>query len=367
MPRLSNSLIRHSSKKSPLLPLLLQTCRNLPSARNELRWLKEHIDECLSSRFGDAKDVPSDLRHKCLATLVQRRAQGTPLQYLLGTQPFGELEILCKQGVLIPRLCTEAYTERLARLLRESYVTGRKQESEGEERHIRILDFCTGTGCIPLLLTSLLSPHIPVQAAGIDISPQALALSARNLRHNFPSLSPNTDIRFEYGDVLLNTVEAAQESLQAEESRNWWYGDHEWDVVTANPPYISQHGFNKDTERSVRNFEPKLALVPEAAESVSADKHPEDIFYPAITIKAEALKAKVLLMEVAGTEQALRVAHIIKEDGDGYWRRVEIWADDPDAELGHKTLPGNVKKQLHELQVQFRGAGAGRSVVCWRD
>ena len=72
-------------------------------------------------------------------------------------------------------------------------------------------------------------------------------------------------------------------------------------------------------------------------------------------------------MEVAGTEQALRVAKIIKEDGDGYWRRVEIWADDPDAELGHKTLPDDIKRQLHELQVQFRGLGAGRSVVCWRE
>lgn len=47
----------------------------------------------------DAVRVQSRLRE-----MVRRRARGVPLQYILGDQPFGELEMLCRRGVLIPRL-----------------------------------------------------------------------------------------------------------------------------------------------------------------------------------------------------------------------------------------------------------------------
>lgn len=103
MPRLSNEFLRHARTINPLLPLLLRTCRTLPSAHNELRWLREHVDTRLERKFGDKKDVPGLLRRKCVVNLAKKRARGAPLQYLLGSQPFGELDILCRKGVLIPR------------------------------------------------------------------------------------------------------------------------------------------------------------------------------------------------------------------------------------------------------------------------
>lgn len=103
MPRLPNSLLRHARAINSLYPILLQTCRTIPSAHNELRWLREHVDERLEKKFGSAKDVPERLKHRSVAKLARKRGRGEPLQYLLGSQPFGDLDIKCGKGVLIPR------------------------------------------------------------------------------------------------------------------------------------------------------------------------------------------------------------------------------------------------------------------------
>lgn len=139
-----------------------------------------------------------------------------------------------------------------------------------------------------------------------------------------------------------------------------WYGDETFDVVTANPPYISRLGFNRDTERSVRNFEPQLALVPEEEDGIGgAEKgRPEDVFYGRIVEKAERVGARILLMEVAGTEQAGKVARIVR--GRKGWRKIEVWRDFPDGVVGEEG-----EGELGE-EIVVRGVGEGRSVVCWR-
>lgn len=92
MPRIPHQLLRRARTADPLLPSLLLACRDIPSARNELRWLKEHALN---------KD-PAAWRPR-LRSLVRQRALGRPLQYILGTEYFGDLEIACRPGVLIPR------------------------------------------------------------------------------------------------------------------------------------------------------------------------------------------------------------------------------------------------------------------------
>lgn len=88
MPRLPQSLLRTAFAQNPLLAILLKECRTLEQATAELRWLREHVSEKPTRR---------------LAELCERRGRGEPLQYILGTQPFGGLEILCRKDVLIPR------------------------------------------------------------------------------------------------------------------------------------------------------------------------------------------------------------------------------------------------------------------------
>ncbi|KAL5352002.1 formate dehydrogenase (NAD+) [Pseudogymnoascus australis] len=256
MPRLSNELIRHAFTINPLLPLLLRTCRTLPSAHNELRWLRQHVDARLETKFSGKKDVLAPLRQRCVVNLVKERARGVPLQQ-----------------------ATEEYTYRLSSILLST------PSLRNNSTQIRILDLCTGTGCIPLLLLSLLSPALETGVTGIDISPTALALARLNTTHNSPPLS-SAHARFASGDVLASGAALLDEAHRAREEEGWWYGDETFDVVTANPPYISRLGFNRDTERSVRNFEPQLALVPPVD---GGEGRPEDIFYGRIVERAEEI------------------------------------------------------------------------------
>jgi methylase of polypeptide subunit release factors len=99
MPRIPQSILLRAHKISSFLPLVLRATRDLPSAVRELRWIDEHVQEeakVKPFKPGEAK--------KRLLRLCRRREKSEPLQYILGSQPFGTLDIKCKRGVLIPRL-----------------------------------------------------------------------------------------------------------------------------------------------------------------------------------------------------------------------------------------------------------------------
>ncbi len=94
MPRLAPSLLRQAGRVSAGAALLLPACRDLPSALNELRWIREHVARLTPDAGSAARQVWK---------LCRLRGRGVPLQYVLGTQPFGPLEIKCRPGVLVPR------------------------------------------------------------------------------------------------------------------------------------------------------------------------------------------------------------------------------------------------------------------------
>lgn len=108
MPRIPPSVLLRAHRISPHLATLLPTCRELPSALNELRWIREHV--LLSSsaaaqcpRQRQQPTTKNKILERQVALLCQRRGRGEPLQYVLGSQPFGNLDIMCRSGVLIPR------------------------------------------------------------------------------------------------------------------------------------------------------------------------------------------------------------------------------------------------------------------------
>ncbi|CUS08735.1 unnamed protein product [Tuber aestivum] len=306
MPRLAPELIRAARSRHPLLPLLLPECRTIEQASMELRWLARE------GRWG-ARGTGGGGGRGWLRALCEKRGRGWPLQYLLGTQPFGALEIMCERGVLIPRPETEQFTSHLGgHILKHLHPRSR----------VGIVDLCTGTGCIPLLLHNQLSmAGMSSRILGVDISARALRSSKRNLEHNKKSLSANVreDIEFFHGNVLAvdGLIEAIGEKVKGV------------DIVISNPPYISKESFNRSTGRSVRNYEPKLALAPEGGDG--------DIFYPAIGRAAERLGSQAVVAEVEGWEQANRVKQ--EWEGTGVWEGVDIWRD---------------------------FAGIGRTVVGWR-
>ncbi|KAJ6149969.1 hypothetical protein N7471_001168 [Penicillium samsonianum] len=317
MPRIPFSVILKAQRENHLLPILLKECRTIDSARNELRWLRERAvrdSQSLSTKAG----WRSRLRSMC-----QMRSRGYPLQYILGDQPFGDLEILCRRGVLIPRPETESYTYQAAKLVRQMALDRNdKSKSPNQARPLRVIDLCTGTGCIPLLLHALLAHFQQLEITGVDISPTALGLAQENLEHNLQlgQLAPSagTDIRFYRADVLGhgsdNLVPSIESILQTQiptfGASDISSPDQEsgYDLLISNPPYISQTEFhNGTTARSVRRFEPKLALVPPYSGSVMEDCMPEDIFYHRILILAFKLRAKLTVLECGDSHQANRV------------------------------------------------------------
>lgn len=127
-----------------------------------------------------------------------------------------------------------------------------------------------------------------------------------------------------------------------------------WDIFISNPPYISPSEYWKTTTRSVRGFEPKLALVPLTNAKQSDIEH-GDTFYPCLLRHARDIEAKVVLLEVADMDQALRVGRRARSLNifDG----IEIWREQPDAGLEEASV---------DSEFQVLGEGNARSVICWR-
>lgn len=224
--------------------------------------------------------------------------------------------------------------------------------SNGGQR-FRILDLCTGTGCISLLLYATLSEHIPgLEILGVDISPKAIALANRNLQHNITlgHLQPNAleNVHFQQADIFDSpTLEA-----------------NPWDLVISNPPYISPRSFDKDTSMSVRNFEPRIALVPSNSHTLSKNLNATDLdsaigdaFYPKLLDIAQRSNANVLLMEVADIEQARRT--VVLAEKRHFWDGFEIWRDWPDGDMTSNWIFGGGA-------IKVIGEGHGRSVLVWK-
>lgn len=208
MPRISSKLLRLLYAEQPALAQLARALRNVQSARNELRWIQ------------------SELQPENWAHAVKLRLRHVPLQYILGTQPFGPLDIKCRPGVLIPRWETEEWVSLLADKLRLHHNA------------LSVLDACTGTGCIPLLLKSKGAAVVH----GFDVSPVAVALATEN------AVLAGLEVSFSRDDVMaISSVPVV-------------------DVVTSNPPYIPLNDYRKPyrrdgVDKSVRRYEPRLALV----------------------------------------------------------------------------------------------------------
>lgn len=173
----------------------------------------------------------------------QRFEQGEPLPYILGHWEFYGLDFHVTPEVLIPRPETELLIESAL-----AWVRMRSQLEAG----LRILDLCTGSGCIPVTLATLL-PNAGIVAT--DISPAALAVARLNAeKHGLGGR-----IRFYEADLfeVRNSITDNRYSgldirIANNESRI-----PNFDLILSNPPYIpteTLHGLD------VYGREPTLAL-----------------------------------------------------------------------------------------------------------
>ena len=149
--------------------------------------------------------------------LIEKRAVHIPLQHLTGEQNFMGLDFLVNEHVLIPRQDTEILVEEIMRDLHDG---------------IRILDMCTGSGCI---LLSLLHYSNDCVGVGVDVSEDALAVA----RQNADRLVEKQAV-FIQSD-LFEKVEGS------------------FDLIVSNPPYIRSQEI-AGLMPEVREHEPHLAL-----------------------------------------------------------------------------------------------------------
>lgn len=262
-----------------------------------------------------------------------------------------------------------------------TFLIERLLQRKNLPNHLKILDLCTGTGCIPLLAhyeakhrRKYGQPSQFLEVVGVDISTQALNLANKNL-HRLASagyLGSNPSLHFLQADILApdtssnrksNNPPSLASALHNYSSTSPYPHSTHWDILISNPPYISPHAFNTTTQRSVKRYEPRLALVPPAQTPPSSSSIDQgDIFYPRLLEIAAEIKAKIVLFEVADLEQAKRVAGMARKQG--VWDGVEIWRDWPGEDDDEDGAESGDMAAMEDAKI--RGTGNGRSVFAYR-
>ncbi len=166
------------------------------------------------------KPFPAERVPKVLEA-AKRRADGEPLQYILGTWDFLNLTLSVGEGVLIPRPETELLCEVAAEYLRDM-------------PHKHVWDLCAGSGCVGLGIASL-EPKATITA--LELSDQA-----------FPYLTDNIA---RYPDLSVKAV-------RADVTADYNCFDGPIDAIVSNPPYIPTADL--DTLQREVQHEPRMAL-----------------------------------------------------------------------------------------------------------
>lgn len=222
----------------------------------------------------EVEKVDEDAYRACIG----RRAKRIPLQHITGKQAFMGFDFSVNEHVLIPRQDTEILVEEALELLKPG---------------MRILDMCTGSGCI---LLSLLALSDSCEGVGVDISQGALAVAAKNLEQVGNQCGKELGARFVQSDLFQIWQEGggkAQEALL-------------FDVIVSNPPYIAS-AVIETLEPEVRLHEPMGAL------DGTADGL---YFYRKIVTESRAFlkKGGTLLFEI-GYDQGEAVSELMKAAG----------------------------------------------------
>ena len=159
----------------------------------------------------------------------------------MGKTEFYGFSILVNSNVLIPRPETEELVDWVIK-------------DTDPNKHSRVLDIGTGSGCIAIALKSRI-PSIQIHA--IDISLGALEVAEQNAKMN------QTDVSFSQVDFL---------------KKNEWKNLAQYDIIISNPPYV-RHIEKTQMKKNVLDYEPGNALF--------VDKNDPLIFYNAIAVFAQ--------------------------------------------------------------------------------
>lgn len=159
--------------------------------------------------------------------VIDKRSKRIPLQHILGTCDFYGYEFNVNENVLIPRMDTEVLVEKTLEITKKIVK---------ENKHIRILDMCTGSGCIAIsLYKELVKLGCKAEVDAVDVSEKALEVATSNANKN------NAKINF----ILSDLFEYVKCNI--------------YDIIVSNPPYIRTKDI-EDLDIEVKTYDPMLAL-----------------------------------------------------------------------------------------------------------
>ena len=253
-------------------------------------YLLEYVTEISRARYlADAGNVMQPEQENQYFALIERRAQRIPLQHLTGVQEFMGLDFKVNEHVLIPRQDTEVLVETALEILKK-----RKWEESG--CRIRLLDMCTGSGCILLSIMKYVgedgfglgsnkkyqpSGTFEMQGTGVDISEEALKVARANAEH--------LGIKAEFIQSDLFSGVSGQ-----------------YDMIVSNPPYI-RTSVIEGLQKEVKEHDPFIALD---------GKEDGLYFYREIIrkIRKYLVPGGILLFEI-GYDQAEAVSGMMEQAG----------------------------------------------------
>lgn len=213
-----------------------------------------------------------------------------PLQYILKTTPFLNLELAVEPPLLIPRPETEEWLCQLLEYLKDY-----------KELPLSILDLGTGTGCIALSLAHFFKKS---SVYAVDKNPFALEVTQRNAEKN----------------KLVNVVAIQSDMFKTLDKTI------KFDLIVSNPPYLTKEEWH-DASNTVKKWEDKDALIA---------KDEGLYFYKMIAKKAKSylkkdslLKNKVQIVVEHGAEQQQKIAIIFAESGYSIVKQTTDAADKP--------------------------------------
>lgn len=230
--------------------------------------LLEHV--CGISRSWYFVHEDEDISQDCIERyklLIEKRGKHIPLQQLTKEAYFYGMKFFVNENVLIPRQDTEVLVEQVLNL------------TKGKE-NLKILDMCTGSGCI---LLALLANLKQASGTGVDLSEKALEVARRNGREQ----------GIEAFWIQSNLFDKVSGS---------------YDIIVSNPPYI-ETAVIENLMDEVKFYEPRMAL-----------DGTEDglFFYRVITAQAEKyLENNGILAFEIGYNQGKAVSEFMIENGYG--------------------------------------------------
>jgi release factor glutamine methyltransferase len=205
------------------------TRKNVDAPRLSAELLLAHVLNVPRIKlYTDYERVLSEQHLSTFRSLVQRASEQEPIAYLTGKAHFFNLEFEVGPGVLIPRPDTETLVENVLQLARNT---------PGFEAP-RVLDLCTGSGCIAAAIAHRLKNAI---VTAVDKSDKAVAIAKRNIE----KLGLNDRVNVEHGDLyepLSRVVDVAP-----------------FNLIVSNPPYVPTNQMEK-LDHNVRDYEPPEAL-----------------------------------------------------------------------------------------------------------